>query len=65
LIEKINSYPEAVIYNYGSYEVKAINELANLLYNEKYQGLFMNLVLPHISFYLELCKPVDFKINHC
>lgn len=28
LIEKINSYPEAVIYHYGSYEVKAINELA-------------------------------------
>lgn len=28
LIEKINLYPEAVIYHYGSYEVKAINELA-------------------------------------
>ncbi len=27
LIEKINEYPEAVIYHYGSYEVKAINEL--------------------------------------
>ncbi len=28
LIEKINEYPEAEIYHYGSYEVKAINELA-------------------------------------
>ncbi len=28
LIEKINEYTEAVIYHYGSYEVKAINELA-------------------------------------
>ncbi|MFS0519676.1 IS66 family transposase [Nostoc sp. UIC 10607] len=27
LVKKINEYPEAVIYHYGSYEVKAINEL--------------------------------------
>jgi predicted RecB family nuclease len=43
LVEKLNEYPEAPIYHYGSYEVRAIDELAKR-YLTEYESIKKRLI---------------------
>ena len=59
LVEKINLYPEAPIYHYGSYEAKAIKKLSkNYLDEDNYQLIEKRLINVNQYIYGEVYFPV-------